>query len=72
MTLLPPGRSAAPAGKPSFVVFLVDDMGIDQAVVPAAQRSYGYIHRERGDDRHAKHLRAGEIGADLPGAKEAA
>ena len=42
LTLLPPGRSAAPAGKPSFVVFLVDDMGIDQAVVPAAQRSCGY------------------------------
>ena len=32
---------ARPA-KPNFVLFFVDDMGIDQVQVPAAQRSYGY------------------------------
>ena len=30
------------ATKPNFVILFVDDMGIDQIQVPAAQRAYGY------------------------------
>ena len=40
--LLATTTAVAKPAKPNFIVFFVDDMGIDQVQVPAAQRSYGY------------------------------
>jgi hypothetical protein len=37
--LLQAAAVAAEPNKPNFVLFFVDDMGIDQIQVPAAQRS---------------------------------
>jgi arylsulfatase A len=42
MVLTTATTAVARPAKPNFVLFFVDDMGIDQVQVPAAQRSYGY------------------------------
>ena len=48
---------------PSFILAFVDDMGIDQIQVPAAQRDYGYTGNKGAKGNTGAQGNAGALGA---------